>query len=395
MKRIATIALMVLLTLTASARSIRYFTHDQALRTVTYLDRQNELMIYCGYDYEIETYVLVNEVWMERVNSSFYEIWLYGYDAYTGDEVYMPLDLQCIWLLGAGGRMYNAAQYLRFHATVHVPTFAWYIPPYNPYTRHMHAVGYARTYHYDVHCHGWRPPTPPANGWGPHTQPPIPPYYMRTPQQPAPAPTAKWTPGVEHPQVSQVNASSTPRSSTSVRGNTTSGGGTSATESRSSGTARSGSTTSTSRSQSGTTGSSNPRSSTDGTTTGSSTRSSSSTSTSRSTGSTRSTATTPTRTNTGAGSTSNNTDTRTSSATTNASRSQSSTANTRTSDATTTNSSRSGSNTSNSRSTTSGSSSSRSSASRTSSSRSTTGTSNSRSTTNTSNSRSNTSTRTR
>ena len=202
MKRIAIIAVTLLLGMSVSARSIRYFTLPQAERTVSYLDRQNELMIYCGYDYEIETYVLVSEVWMERVNSSYYEIWLYGFDAYTGDEVYMPLDLQCVWLMGGGGKMYNAAQYLRFHTSVRVPSMVWYIPPYNPYTRRAHVAGYTYSYHYHIHRHGWMPPAPPAHGWGPHTQPPLPPYYMRTPQTPAPAPTAVWTPGVDHPQVS-------------------------------------------------------------------------------------------------------------------------------------------------------------------------------------------------
>ena len=70
MKRIAVIVIMVLLGLGASARSIHYFTYSQAARTVNYLNTQKELMIYCGYEYEIETYVLINEVWMERVNSS-------------------------------------------------------------------------------------------------------------------------------------------------------------------------------------------------------------------------------------------------------------------------------------------------------------------------------------
>ena len=145
MKRIAIIVVMVLMSLTATASSIHYFTRSQALRTVEHLGRQTEMMIYCGYEYEIETYVLVNEVWMERVNSSYYEIWVYGYDAYTGDEIYMPLDLQCVWLYSAG-RMYNAAQYLRFHASVQMPAFRWYVPPYNPYTRVVHSPGYVRVY---------------------------------------------------------------------------------------------------------------------------------------------------------------------------------------------------------------------------------------------------------
>ena len=143
MKRIATLAVILMMGLTASAHSIRYFTESQAIRTVRYLNAQNEMMIYCGYDYEIETYVLINEVWMERVNSAYYEIWVYGYDAYTGDEIYMPLDLGCVWLYSSG-RIYNAAQYLRFHTTVRTPSFAWYMPAYNPFTRTMHRQGYVR-----------------------------------------------------------------------------------------------------------------------------------------------------------------------------------------------------------------------------------------------------------
>ena len=192
MKRIAIIVVMALMSLTASANSVRYFTLPQAQRTVRYLNAQNELMLYCGYDYEIETYVLINEVWMERINSAYYEIWVYGYDAYTGDEVIMPLDLQCVWLYSAG-RMYNAAQYLRFHATVRNPGFMWYIPTYNTFVRRPHYAGYVRTYHYNVHCHGWMPPTPPPHGYGPHTHPP---------QPPPPAPTIPWTPGNERPTVS-------------------------------------------------------------------------------------------------------------------------------------------------------------------------------------------------
>lgn len=196
MKRIAIIVVMVLLSLGASARSIHYFTYSQASRTVNYLNTQNELMIYCGYDYEIETYVLINEIWMERVNSSYYEIWIYGYDAYTGEEIYMPLDLQCVWLYSAG-RMYNAAQYLRFRVDTRVPSLAWRIPPYNPYTRVMHRPGYVRTYHYNVHRHGWMPP---AYTYG-SGRPPMHPYYMRRPNTPAPMPSNNWTPGIDRPSM--------------------------------------------------------------------------------------------------------------------------------------------------------------------------------------------------
>lgn len=201
MKRIAFLAVMMVWAITASATSVLYFTRSQADRAVSYLNRQSELMIYCGYEYEIETYVLLNEVWAEKVNSAYYELWIYGWDAYTGEEIYMPIDLQCIWLYSAG-HMYNAAQYLRFRTsgTLHQPTITWTVPAYNTYTRVTHRPGYVRTYHYDVHRHGWMPPTysHTHHHSGQHH---IHPYYLRAPHTPAPQSHGTWTPGVNRPQI--------------------------------------------------------------------------------------------------------------------------------------------------------------------------------------------------
>ncbi len=238
MKRIAILMVTALMSLAAAAAPIRYFTKSQATRTVRYLNEQRELMICCGYDYEIETYVLLNEVWAERVNSSYYELWVFGYDAYTGEEVYMPLDLQCVWLYSAG-RMYSAAQYLRFYTTARVPDIAWYVPAYHPYTRITHRHGYVRTYHYDVHCYGWMPPAPPHGGWGPGVPPPMHPYYMRAPHAPAPRPVAVWTPGVDRPHVTVPDAAG--RTDAPRSGATTV---TTRPSAQPSGTARTGSTTS-------------------------------------------------------------------------------------------------------------------------------------------------------
>lgn len=284
MKRIAIVAVMVLMSLAATARSVHYFTFSQATRTVSYLNAQNELMIHCGYDYEIPTYVLVNEVWMERVNSAYYEIWVYGYDAYTGDEIYMPLDLQCVWLF-SGSRMYNAAQYLRFHVSVVQPAFTWHIPAYNHFVRVTHRHGYARTYHYDIHRHGWMPP---AYTWGPGAPPPpLPYYYMRAPHHPAPMPAGAWTPGVNRPTVPTPAAASTrdnnPTTGTQVRSShsTSSNSSTNRATNRGGGSSTPATTPSTSSS----------RSITSGTTTRSTTSSTATTRTSTSTTPTRSTAT--------------------------------------------------------------------------------------------------------
>lgn len=185
------------MTLAASANSVRYFTRPQATRVANTLDAQPELMIYCGYEYELATYVILNEVWAEPVNSKYYEIWIYGYDAYTGEEIYMPIDLSCIWLYNRfGNRMYSAAQYLRFRSTVATPNFYWTMPPYNPFIRHYHdpVFNHMYTYHYEIHRFGWRPPAPPQGGPAPYH-----PYYMRTPHTPAPVPPKPFTPGVDHP----------------------------------------------------------------------------------------------------------------------------------------------------------------------------------------------------
>ncbi len=221
MKRIAILVALALLSLEVSARSIHYFTYSQAARTVSYLNAQNEMMIYFGYEYELPTYVLINEVWMERVNSSYYELWVYGYDAYTGDEIYMPLDLEGVWLYSAG-HMYNAAQYLRFRVDVRRHSLTWYIPPYSPYTRVVHRHGYSRTYHYDIHRHGWMPP---AYTYGPGMPPPpLPYYYMRHPSTSAPMPTGTWTPGSSKPTINtaEMTRDHNPSTGTQVRSSHTS-----------------------------------------------------------------------------------------------------------------------------------------------------------------------------
>ena len=190
MKKIVLMLALLVATLTVSAENILYFTYSQASRTVPFLNNQNELMIYCGYADELPTYVLVNEVWAEQISSSFYEIWLYGFDAYTGEEVYMPIDLGCIWLMNRGN-IYSAAQALRFRSTHARPTFVWAMPPYNPFVRYVRPTTYYYTYHYDVHRPGWRYDLYPTMHYHP--------YYLRRPAMPAPMPPRPYTPGREYP----------------------------------------------------------------------------------------------------------------------------------------------------------------------------------------------------
>ena len=186
-KMFLTLALLIA-TMAVSASNTLYFTYNQTLRAVSLLNNEDELMIYCGYADELPTYVLINDVWAEQISSSFYEIWLYGYDAYTGEEVYMPIDMECIWLVNHGN-IYSAAQTLRFRSSHPRPTFVWAMPPYNPWVRGPHPVTFYYSYHYDIH----RP------GWHYHNYPHIHPYYRRIPSHPAPMPPAPFTPGRNMP----------------------------------------------------------------------------------------------------------------------------------------------------------------------------------------------------
>ena len=190
MKKIVLMLALMMATMTVAANNILYFTYSQAARTVACLNSQNELMIYCGYENELPTYVLINEVWAEQISSSFYEIWLYGYDAYTGEEIYMPRDLECIYLM-QNPNIYSAAQYLRFKYTHSRPTFVWVMPPYNPFVRVARPVTYYYTYHYDIHRPGWH--------WRHYPHIHYHPYYRRIPGHPAPIPPKPYTPGKEYP----------------------------------------------------------------------------------------------------------------------------------------------------------------------------------------------------
>jgi len=188
-KIVLSLALIVASLAGWAGEEILYFSAPQASRAVAALNRQDELMIYCGYEDELPTYVLVNEVWAEQVTSSFYEIWLYGFDAYTGEEVYMPIDLGCIYLMH-NNHIYSAAQYLRFRYSRPCPTFAWAMPQYNVFVRVTHPAMYYYTYHYDIHRYGWH--------YCDHPEMHYHPYYCRHPWAPHPVPPC-YTPGHEMP----------------------------------------------------------------------------------------------------------------------------------------------------------------------------------------------------
>ncbi|KWW31044.1 MAG: hypothetical protein AUK63_727 [bacterium P3] len=192
MKKFLVALVFVAASMALYANPICYFTYSQARRTVNYLNTQKELVIYCGHEYELETYVIVSDVWAERLNARYYEVWLYGIDAYTGEEIYMPIDLSCIWLLDNwSNQIYNAARHLHFQCDAPYTTLVWSMPVYHGFVRVAHPSYYRRTYHYDLHRRGWRP-MPDA---GLHV------YYMRPPSAPMPIVVNSYVPGRERPTV--------------------------------------------------------------------------------------------------------------------------------------------------------------------------------------------------
>lgn len=192
MKKIIFILLFAVASVALYANPICYFTYSQARRTVNYLNKQNELVIYCGHEYELETYVIVSDIWLERANSRYYEVWLYGIDAYTGDEIYMPLDLSCVWLLNHWtNEMYNAARYLHFQCDAPYTTLVWSMPVYTGFVRVAHPTFYRRSYHYEIHRYGWHPVSDIV----------LPAYYMRPPTAPMPVVVGPYVPGRERPTV--------------------------------------------------------------------------------------------------------------------------------------------------------------------------------------------------
>lgn len=221
---------------TLKANPVCYFTYYQAQRTVNYLNHQDELMIYCGYEYELESYVILSDVWAERIDPIHYEIWIYGYDAYTGEEVYTPVDLSCVWLFDRRHDIvFNAAKALNFQCDMPYISIAWAMPAYHGFKRVVHPAHYTRTYHYDVHRYGWRPATMPN----------LPVYYMRSPSSPVPTVVNTYVPGRERPVLNIDNQQQRRPTPTTSRSAATSRQGSSTTNSATTRPSATGSSTTT------------------------------------------------------------------------------------------------------------------------------------------------------
>ena len=127
--------------------SVQFFRKSQATRVVNYLNQHPEMLFYCGCYPDFQTsYVYALDVWMERYSLTYYEVWIYGFDVKTNEEIYTPLDLNCVWVEGANGYPANVAQILGFKHRVCEATFRWRIPVYNTRPRVVHPTYYQHNY---------------------------------------------------------------------------------------------------------------------------------------------------------------------------------------------------------------------------------------------------------
>jgi hypothetical protein len=105
------------------------------------------MLFYCGCYPDFQTsYVYALDVWMERYSLTYYEVWIYGFDVKTNEEIFTPLDLNCVWVEGANGYPVNVAQTLGFKHRICEATFRWRMPIYNTRPRVVHPATYQHNY---------------------------------------------------------------------------------------------------------------------------------------------------------------------------------------------------------------------------------------------------------
>lgn len=163
MKRLFLALALLVSTVVASAlEPVQFFTSGQASRVVNFLNNNPEILIYSGPDYPA-VYVYTTDVWKERCNgTSYYEVWIYGYDINTNDEVVTPVDLNCIWVNNLGTPV-MVAERLGFEYTPCRVNFTWVVPLYRPRPRVPHPHVFHQNFFHQPHLirhhvHGTPPP---------------------------------------------------------------------------------------------------------------------------------------------------------------------------------------------------------------------------------------------
>lgn len=168
MKRLfLTLALFVSVATVTAQEPVQFFTSGQASRVVDYLNGNPEILIYSGHPDYPPAYVYTTDVWKERYNgTSYYEVWICGYDINTNEEIMTPVDLNCIWVNNLGTPV-MVAQRLGFAYTPCRISFRWVVPVYIPRPRVPHTHVYHQNFFRQPHLirhhgHGTPPPPTPA-----------------------------------------------------------------------------------------------------------------------------------------------------------------------------------------------------------------------------------------
>lgn len=207
--------------------SVQFFRKSQATRVVNYLNQHPEMLFYCGCYPDFQTsYVYALDVWMERYSLTYYEVWVYGFDVKTNEEIFTPLDLNCVWVEGANGYPANVAQILGFKHRVCEATFRWRIPIYNARPRVVHPATYQHNYFAQPNVKPRKPkpaPKPTYNGKPQHNNGPATNNSNRTTTtQPKPQPNngngngnRGYNGGNNNPKPNTQNTATQPKNSNS------------------------------------------------------------------------------------------------------------------------------------------------------------------------------------
>lgn len=176
-----------------SEQSLRYLTFEQADTVLSVIGNYSEIVLYCGNEREVETYMVLCDYWTEWIASpeemalydslyntgiaidvdawsDQYEIWVLGYDLHTGDTICTPIEPSCLWI-HKNGVTYNVGNYVSLDSVIKLFPFKWKVPKYSLISCLEYDEKIQPTYHYDIHVFGY---------YSPVVHRPLPPSYYKS-----------------------------------------------------------------------------------------------------------------------------------------------------------------------------------------------------------------------
>lgn len=125
---------------------------NRADSVMAVLGENKEVVLYCGYEDEAPTYMVLCDYWKAGEGGKF-EIWVLGYDLHTGDTVCLPIGPACIWIQ-KNDRVYNVGNYLSLDTEVKHFPYEWKVPQYSLVSCLKHTGTMQPTYHGKAHARG-------------------------------------------------------------------------------------------------------------------------------------------------------------------------------------------------------------------------------------------------